>query len=345
MPLTGVEVVDPCSRNVWDDLIAPIDGVSFFHGRAWAEVLSLTYGYRPFYLLLRSGRDPVGLLSLMEVRSPLTGNRGVSLPFSDLARVLAPDEAGFAMLFERAKAIAAERGWRSIELRGAPFPPETPAAESYLEHVLILDREEKDLYRALHVSTRRNIEKARKENLELRFTSGLEEMKVFYRMHCKTRRDHGLPPQPWRFFREIHNRVIAPGQGILATAVSKGAPAAGAVFFFYRNQVLYKFGASEKRFLSLRPNNLVFWEAIRRFREQGFRSLHFGRTDKENEGLARFKRSWGAKEGEIRYHRFEFKRACFVEKRNGAPGFSSLFRRLPIPALRLIGSLLYKHVG
>ncbi len=320
-------------------------GASFFHRRPWAEVLCQTYGYRPFYLLLRAGRDSVGLLSLMEVRSLLTGNRGVSLPFSDLARVLAPDEAGFAMLFERAKALAAERGWRFIGLRGAPLPPETPAAESYLEHVLSLDQEEKDLYRAFHVSTRRNIQKAKKENLEIRFTSGLEEMKLFYRLHCKTRRDHGLPPQPWRFFRVVHKRVIAPGHGTVATAAYRGAPAAGAVFFFCRGQVLYKFGASEKRFLSLRPNHLLFWEAIRRFRGQGFQSLHFGRTDKENEGLARFKRSWGAKEGEIRYHRFELKRACFVEKGNGAAGFSSFFRRFPIPALRLIGSCLYKHMG
>lgn len=340
-----VEVVDPRTIDGWDERIGRLPGASFFHSRAWAEVLALTYGYKPFYLQLPSGNTPVALLSLMEVRSPLTGSRGVSLPFSDGAPALTPDEASFEKLFQKAKALGGNRAWRAIEFRGAPFAKETPASEVFLEHVLSLEGEEKDLLRGLDPPTRRNVNRARKESLEVRFGTGPEEMRTFFRLHCQTRRDKGLPPQPWGFFAAIRERVIAPGGGVIATAFRGDAPASAAIFFFFRDQVLYKFGASEKRLLHLRPNNLLFWEAIRRFRLQGFKTLHFGRTDRGNEGLARFKRGWGAVEGEIRYHRFDLGRAAFVSGRNGPATSYPFFRLLPLPMLRLIGACLYRHFG
>ncbi|MEJ5358043.1 MAG: GNAT family N-acetyltransferase [Desulfobacterales bacterium] len=344
-PENGVGLYDPCTTPGWDDWIGRLPGACFFHGRAWAEVLVRVYGYRPFSLVLPSAGSPRALLSLMEVQSALTGKRGVSLPFADRAPALAPDEASFERLFAEAKALGDRRSWRAIELRGAPLPGETPFSAAFLEHVLPLEREEKDLFRTLDSATRRNVNRARKESLEVRFGAGSEEMRAFFRMHCRTRRDHGLPPQPWRFFEVIRERVIAPGGGIIASAYHGGAPASAAVFFFFRDQVLYKFGASEKSLLRLRPNNLLFWEAIRRFRGEGFRSLHFGRTDRDNEGLARFKRGWGAEESEIRYHRFDLKRGAFDGGRNGPASSYPIFRLLPLPVLRLIGACLYRHFG
>lgn len=344
-PENGVGVVDPCATPGWDELIGHLPGVSFFHGRPWAEVLSRSYGYRPCYLLMSSGDTPCGLLPLMEVKSALTGKRGVALPFSDKAPVLASDERSFERLFRRAVALGREHGWRGIELRGAPLPPEAPSVARFFEHELPLGRGENALFRGLHPATRRNVVKAQKENLETVFASGSEAIKAFYRLHCKTRRGHGLPPQPFRFFQIIHNRVIAPGQGVVAATLHNGIPVASAVFLFFRSQVLYKFGASEPNALSLRPNNLLFWEAIRRFRNQGFQTLHFGRTDLENEGLARFKRGWGAEERLLLYHRFDLGASSFVNGGKG-PGTSyRLFRLLPVPVLRLIGACLYRHLG
>ena len=344
-PENGMGVFDPCATPGWDEWIGRLAGVSFFHGRPWAEVLSRSYGYRPCYLLMRSGETPCGLLPLMEVKSALTGKRGVSLPFSDKAPVLAPDEGSFERLFRGAIALGRERGWRGIELRGAPLPPGTPSVAGFLEHELALDRGEKDLFRGLHPATRRNVLRAQKESLETVFPSGAEAMRVFYRLHCKTRRGHGLPPQPWRFFETLRSRVIDTGHGVVAMALHNGVPVAAAVFLFFRGQVLYKFGASEENALPLRPNNLLFWDAIRRFRDQGFRTLHFGRTDRENEGLARFKRGWGAEERLLLYHRFDLKSCSFVNGGKG-PGTSyRVFRLLPVPVLRLIGALLYRHLG
>jgi len=133
--------------------------------------------------------------------------------------------------------------------------------------------------------------------------------------------------------------------GIVVLAVYQGRPIAGAVFFLYRNQGLFKFGASDRSVQHLRANNLVMWEAIRWLSQNGFSGLHFGRTDLENTGLGQFKRGWGAKEKRMHYYRYDIKNERFVSNAGTAKKYYQSFRYLPIPLMRLTGKLLYRHVG
>ena len=63
-------------------------------------------------------------------------------------------------------------------------------------------------------STRRNIRQAEKEGVEVTLRHTREALAAFYRLHCLTRRYHGLPPQPWSFFEKIHEHIIAPAEGL-----------------------------------------------------------------------------------------------------------------------------------
>src|SRR3954471_16887342 len=78
-----IEVNDPCVESGWDSLVRSHPGFSFFHGSAWAKVLKDTYGFTPYYFAAVRKDQLLGLLPTMEVRSWLSGIRGVSLPFTD----------------------------------------------------------------------------------------------------------------------------------------------------------------------------------------------------------------------------------------------------------------------
>src|SRR5438128_2551771 len=76
-------VIDPLRHSGWDSLLSDLPEASFFHGVAWAQVLCETYGHQPSYFCT-FGKDRLErLLPIMEVSSPFTGRRGVSLPFTD----------------------------------------------------------------------------------------------------------------------------------------------------------------------------------------------------------------------------------------------------------------------
>jgi CelD/BcsL family acetyltransferase involved in cellulose biosynthesis len=181
--------------------------------------------------------------------------------------------------------------------------------------------------------------------VEVQLLNSQEAVADFYRLNCITRRDRGLPPQPRMFFEKIFEYIIAVRKGFVALAVHSGEPIAGAVYFHYRDEGIYKYGASNRDYQHLRANNLIMWEAIQWHCQNGIRDFSFGRTEPGNVGLLQFKRSWGAKEDSVSYYKMNLRENAFSAKRNGTGSSYTVFKILPIPVLKLAGRMLYKHVG
>jgi hypothetical protein len=196
-------------------------------------------------------------------------------------------------------------------------------------------------------STRRNIKKALEAGVRVDISTTGQAVKEFYRLNLMTRKEHGLPPQPYHFFEKVYEHVISKGHGFIAAAFYKDAAIASNVYFHFGTTAVYKYGASDKRYQHLRANNLVMWEAIRWLSGHGFSNLHFGRTDLDHAGLRQFKAGWGTVESELRYYRFNMRTSAFVSNGSGpAQGLANkVFAHTPLPVLRAVGSLLYKHVG
>lgn len=343
----AVRPVDPLADPSWDAGLAGRADASIFHGAAWARVLRETYGFAPFYLTERDPSGRASLLPLLEANSWLTGRRGVSLPFTDECAPLCADDAACGRLFRAARELARARGWRYLEFRGgrARFG-DVPASTSYFGHRLALRRDEAGLFAAVESSTRRAVRKAEQGGLTVEVSASPAAMEAFYRLLCRTRRRHGLPAQPFRFFRNLQRDLLAPGLGSIYLVRAAGVPVAGAVFFHFGATVLYKFGASDDRQQHLRPNNLLMWRAIADFAARGFATLDFGRTSLGNDGLRRFKLGWGAEERRIDYVRYDCRADCWVTAPDSAAGWHNrIFRLLPVPLSRMAGAILYKHVA
>jgi len=84
-------------------------------------------------------------------------------------------------------------------------------AGEFVSHQIELESSEELQVRKLRGSTRRNIQRADREEVEIQHLDSLDAMDIFYSPHCRTRRRYGLPPQPRRFFHLIHKYLIDPG--------------------------------------------------------------------------------------------------------------------------------------
>ena len=276
-----IHIINPIEHPDWDDLLLTADRATFFHTTVWARVLSESYGYKPLYFAAIDNGKLAGLIPVMEIDSFLTGKRGVSLPFTDISHPIADTDDLFQALMEQLTQHGNGADWKYIEIKGgSAFWGKTaaPCAE-YVTHLLDLSTDENALQKTFRDSTRRNIRKACRESVAVTFQHTPEAMAAFYELHCRTRRRHGLPPQPWRFFEKVYAHVVAAGKGVVLLAAHAGKTVAGAVYFFFQDRALFKFGASDRAFQHLRANNLVMWEAIQWLIRNGFRSLHFGRTE------------------------------------------------------------------
>jgi lipid II:glycine glycyltransferase (peptidoglycan interpeptide bridge formation enzyme) len=134
--------------------------------------------------------------------------------------------------------------------------------------------------------------------------------------------------------------------GFIALASFQDKPIAGGVFFHFGEKATYKYGASDLQYQHLRANNLVMWEAIKWYSQNGYKSLSFGRTELKNQGLIQFKSGWGTTEQQINYYRYDLKKDSFVSGFSRVTGFhNKIFRNTPVPILNRIGNIFYRHVG
>ena len=328
-------------------MIAGLPGVSVFHSSAWAKILSHTYGFTPIYFTAFHGNKLVSAIPVVEVKSWLTGKRGVSLPFTDESEALGLSDDATARLTTEVLNLGRTRGWRHVEFRGnnPKFQNAQPSL-TFWGHKLTLSPDRDALFNQLESSVRRAIRKAQKSGLTVEFSQTLEATREYYALHCQTRKEHGLPPQPFRFFQQIHEHLLSQNLGVVVTARRERQALASAIFFHRDAQAIYKFGASNRAGQDLRANNLVMWEAIQWLANRGVKTLRFGRTSAANEGLRRFKLGWGAQEYPINYFKFDFRKNALTAEKDEAFGWhNQVFRALPVFLARWAGAVLYKHVA
>ena len=340
-----VRRLDPLADPEWDRLVASHPDAGPFHRAAWARVLVRTYGHRPLYLACHQAGRLIALIPVMEVRSVITGRRGVCVPFADYCGPLYFAGGTPGMALDVLSSLARERHWQYFEIRDAPRPePSASAAASFLAHSLDLRGGPDKLFAGFASSVRRALRKGERGDLEVEIRPDREALLAFYRLHVRTRRRHGLPPQSLAFFLNVYEEIIKSGLGSLVMASDGSQPVAAAIFFHYGAQSLYKFGASDERLQATRANNLVMWTGIRLMAEQGFQSLHFGRTSSGNEGLRRYKLGWGTVETILDYYRFDPRAASWMIGRDATSGaHNAVFSRLPLSLNRMLGWVLYAH--
>ena len=343
-----LEVVDPIGFPGWDDLLLSNPDTTVFHTSAWARVLSETYAFMPAYFTLTERDRLVGLLPFMEIRSWITGKRGVSLPFTDESAPILPAGLGFDKAMAQVIGLAESRGWRTIEIRGrVPGMENLPASEEYLSHSLDLTEGEDSLFSRYRPNVHRNIRKAEREGISVSEDGTPKGMMEFYHLNCLTRREHGLPPQPVRFFEHLRQHVLEKGLGFLMMARHKKEAVAGALFLLFNGKAMFKYGASDRRYQEFRANNLVFRDAIRLLCGKGARTLSFGRTNFGHEGLRQFKMSWGTMETRHRYVKYDVRSKTYLtaEPSRWETCWKKTFANLPLPVLRIIGNVAYRHAG
>jgi len=354
--VTQLTVINPLDYPEWDKLVLSTRDYSFFHSSAWARVLHESYGYRPLYFTLIDDGRLLSLIPCMEIRSILTGKRAVSLPFTDYCEpILSPllekecegSENPLSMILNNLISYGTKSEWKSLELRFGVSPlQQISPSYTYYGHTLDISGKEDEVYSTFRDSTKRNIRKAIKEGVKTRILNSLDSIREFYRLHCITRREHGLPPQPYVFFEKIYEHVLSKNKGFVVLASQDNTNIAAAIYFHFGEKATYKYGASDRNYQHLRANNLVMWEAIKWCSQNGYKRFCFGRTEPGNKGLLQFKRGWGTDERILNYYKYDIKSETFVSETSRLSGVhNKVFHNMPIPLLKITGSVLYKHIG
>jgi CelD/BcsL family acetyltransferase involved in cellulose biosynthesis len=290
--------VDPGSDPLWADLCGDAD-VQLFASPPWARVLQRTYGMEVRALVGAAAGRPVTGMPFARLRDP-RGRRISVLPFSDFCDPVGVDGEGW----DRFVAALLEEGIVvQIRCLHSPYPrsderfEEVGSARWHAVDVLgDVDRQ----WQEISSSARRAVRSARESGLEVREGTSREELRTFFELHLRVRKNkYHLVAQPFRFFEAIWDEFFKAGNGRILYAAHGGDMVAGVLFLEWRDAWYYKFNASDPAYLAHRPNDLILWTAIERATAAGVGRIDLGLSDADQEGLIRYKAKYAGSTGEI----------------------------------------------
>jgi CelD/BcsL family acetyltransferase involved in cellulose biosynthesis len=166
---------------------------------------------------------------------------------------------------------------------------------------------EKIWHDILRSPTRRAVKKANNSGLVARWTEREEDLDKFYGMFLKARRQLGIPAYSRRFFRAIYRRMVPQGLARMLLVEEGKRVVAALIVFPWKKEVISAYMGYDAQLSELRPNDLLFWEAIRWSAEAGFQSFYFGADSPLQEGLLGYKRKWGGEQSVIPYYSFSLR--------------------------------------
>jgi CelD/BcsL family acetyltransferase involved in cellulose biosynthesis len=340
------ELIDPFSDPGYAALVADGQGAEIFHDPLWLELLRDEYGYEIGACCVRRNEKIEAAIPFAKIKSRLTGNRLVALPFSDYCPpILAADAEleALGLLGDTLAAHAREGGLDLTVHAALPSVPDGHVNERFVRHALTLPTDPEEAERAASKSFRQSVRRARREGLRVERREDAAGLDAFYRLHLQTRRRLGVPTQP-KSFIDRFQRIFDAGRGSVWLVFDGEEAVATGIFLTHGSSVTHKYGASAAAALPKCPNNLLMVEVIRDHIERGFANFDFGRCDLDNAGLRKFKRGMGAEELPLSYT-YLTEPAPLGEPSLKEKLMSTSIRRGPTFVGRLAGQMLYRHVG
>jgi hypothetical protein len=338
--------VEPSDER-WMSFVGSKPQATIFHHPQWIKLLYECYGYRPFIMAVNDSDGNICAgLPLMEIKSPITGRRWVSLPFTDHCSPLYSDPASLDRLVEGLSCLFQTKRIPEIELRwDMPHCRISQPSAKFMLHNIRLSPDFESVAARFHNMHKRNISVAEKKGVRIEWGSKQEHLDAFYQLHLQTRHRQGVPIQPKRFFDLLGKELIDQGLGYVLLAYKDNQCLAAAVFLHWQKTLTYKFGASDTKWRSLQPNHLLLQTAIRWGCENGFTLFDMGRTDLGHDGLCKFKSGWGAEETSLTYSTISRRTPRHLVAGDTMKIVKPVIQKSPRWVCRLAGELLYKHFG
>jgi len=350
-----VKVIDPLGDARWDSFVTNHPAGTVYQHSCWMRVITVTYKHiRPLCFVIEDDSGNIrSAIPCLIVKSKLTGTRIVSLPFSSYCDPLVDNSEDFTKLLDciidELKKISGSYYELRIFKRLDVVKDDRLKPHNYHKiHILdIVDGFEKVKRRFHKDCIVRSVKKAIRCGVTVKQACSEQDLKVFYSVHARARKQQGFPIQPYRFFKNMWEILYPPGYFMLLLAEQNEKPIAGVVLFKFKDTVSFEHGASMAKYLAVRPNHIALWTAIEMACSQGYRYFDFGKTPIDNKGLLDFKRRWGADMYDVPYFYYpEIKGAMSLEQ-SGLKYrlFRSVQRCMPLSLAKTMGEITYHHLG
>lgn len=332
-----VSALTPSDEPAWQAYVNAHPDATIYHTLEWRDILYNEYRFKPMYLMAKEDGKVVGVFPILLLKN-LRGRRLVSLPFSIYGGPLADGAEITSALIWKCMEMVKEGKASSVEIKPHTHigdnVAELEAVECGIGTTIDLAAGIDILWKRL--TDRNDVNRAVREGLSFSISDG-DTLDRFYRLQLMTRKRLGLPIPSIRYYRSFFDKMS--GRVKLGLVEKEGIPAAGGLFFVHKSTILYALGASDQKYLHVRPNDLLIWEMMKWGCEKGFKVFDLGTTQMNDRGLMHFKEKWGGKEALVKRYFYPA-----VQKLSNREG-SVLLKMLPLPVSKVMGPNVIRYLG
>jgi len=327
----------------WDDFVELVPDATFFHKAGWKRVIERSFGHKTHYLYAERSGQLEAILPLSHINSLLFGNTLISTPFCVYGGIVASTKEAAASLRQAAIDLAERLQVDALELRNRqPSTESWPSKELYVTFRKQIDPDPEKNLKAIPRKQRAMVRKGIKAGLESETDSGWKRL---FQVYSESVRNLGTPVFPAKYFRILREEFIDTCDVLMVT--HEGRDIAGVMSFYFRDEVLPYYGGSAPAARSLKGNDFMYWELMRRSAESGIRIFDYGRS-KIGTGSYSFKKNWGFEPEPLSYEYHLVKSDSIPDINPMNPKyqmFIKLWKKLPLPVANMIGPMLSKNLG
>ncbi len=178
-------------------------------------------------------------------------------------------------------------------------------------YLIDLKKSKEEIWNHMEGYCRTHIRKAEKNGFQVRQVNQIEDLNIYYDLHCRTYNRTGAQPHPYAYFETIWKNFVSNGRSIVFFAELEGKVVAADNEAVYKNAASGWTAAGEGRSTS-GVNNLLHWTAIQWAIDNGMELYESGEgfpgeKDGKRKGLTDFKKSFG---GEL----YPLYRGCIIRR-------------------------------
>lgn len=340
-----VSFLSPDQYRAWDEYVQRHPHGSPFHLSAWKKSIQDTFGYKSYCLIATEAGSVRGVLPLFLVNNLLTGRVLLSSPFAVYGGVLADDPQTRDAIRRRVEELGRDLRVQYVELRNA-YPEQCLGFSPVSRYVTFTQQTSPD-EQAILESIPRKVRYMVRKSLKVGFSTNVETQwsQPFVDLYLENLRRLGTPAFPEKHFRNLLQNFR--GMADVREVLHDGKVVSAVLSFYFRDQLLPYYGASDPAANALAPNNFMYFDQMRWGGANGYTVFDFGRSKKEVGGSYEFKAHWGMMERELPYEMLLVRRKQLPNFSPANPKFRAfiqLWQRVPLPVTRLIGPLLIRLV-
>lgn len=224
---------------------------TFFHSVEWHEFLENEFKWLKFEYYSYKNE---ALLVFGRI-----GKKLISLPFCEYGGPLLLKSGFNWRSFE--EDVLSEFG-KNIKIKVHPYSPDIPTVETALSSYFLSglkNTSEQEIWGLIRKTLRHEIKHAQQQNIEIRPSKDLKEVRKFYDLYVANLRRKKTISYPWHLVQFLCQNASSE----LLLAFYKGKIVGGALFLQYNRISHYFLSATDHKYRNLGIAHLLIWEKIK----------------------------------------------------------------------------------